>query len=170
MTRKPFRYTSYVLIQSPTLLKLLFSLGMLVQVVSSQQSLYFFSGPSLSEIEPNEISWCKTTWFGLYVLWVWRKKIIIDGNKLNQNCTIWSLNSFSYKTNLWRKENLSCYGSNMYYSFKIRSHWACSPHTQMFKMFSWLEGTQVLKTAEQWLSALKREDGVSIDFTNGKSL
>ena len=40
----------------------------------------------------------------------------------------------------------------------------------MFKMFSWLEGTQVLKTAEQWLSALQREDGFSIDFTNGKSL
>jgi len=40
----------------------------------------------------------------------------------------------------------------------------------MFKMFSWLGGTQVLKTAEQWLSALKREDGFSIDFTNGKSL
>jgi len=40
----------------------------------------------------------------------------------------------------------------------------------MFKMFSWLEGTQVLKTAEQWLSAPKREDGFSIDFTNGKSL
>jgi len=40
----------------------------------------------------------------------------------------------------------------------------------MFKMFSWLEGTQVLKTAEQWLSALKREDGFSIDFTNGKYL
>ena len=33
-----------------------------------------------------------------------------------------------------------------------------------------MEGTQVLKTAEQWLSALKREDGFSIDFTNGKSL
>ena len=40
----------------------------------------------------------------------------------------------------------------------------------MFRMFSWLEGTQVLKTAEQWLSALKREDGFSIDFTNGKSI
>jgi len=39
----------------------------------------------------------------------------------------------------------------------------------MFKMFSWLEGTQVLKTAEQWLSALKRDE-FSIDFTNGKSL
>ena len=37
-------------------------------------------------------------------------------------------------------------------------------------MFSWLEGTQVLKTAEQWLSALKRDDGFSIDFTNGKYL
>jgi len=36
-------------------------------------------------------------------------------------------------------------------------------------MFSWLEGTQVLKTAEQWLSALKRDE-FSIDFTNGKSL
>jgi len=33
-----------------------------------------------------------------------------------------------------------------------------------------MEGNQVLKTAEQWLSALKREDGFSIDFTNGKSL
>merc|ERR1712107_414285 len=50
----------------------------------------------------------------------------------------------------------------MYYSFKIRSHWACSPHRQMFKMFSWLGGTQVLKTAEQWLSALKEKMGFQL--------